>query len=592
MVLSTAEPIVSPLLRLPDCEMVHAPGVLEPAPVAEPIPMEETALDPDLDLDPVTVPVSRPQRKSKAKNGSDDSKAVAVAEPAAVAEAAGGNSAVRAGSATAAAAAVRAAPKRGAGKSKPRTIDGDVCLPTSVEREAVAAAEEVIAPSIASVTAVQSGIEPASSAPTASVGRRGSRAATSSKESIEMDTTATTTSTTSSSSSSSSSATAKQPVSEEQTRDTRQRKGRAGRSSLVATTETAVVEVVALLEPIPDVRPSKAGAKKRGRAAIAAPDAEILPLSSAEDEPPPQKQTREAGVPPVEDQSVGEAVAESKAGKRAASVRFTSPVVGQLVEFPAAGRRASKRTDPLPPSSPIQPPSPLSQSFAPSPRTVANTLFNQGSSEDAKESEQAGAGAGEEAASTAKKGKRSVPAKDRPLASPLPDPPSSSSAATATGAPGEQTAESAVRILFTALPEDLISKKDAEMLAGKIAGAVVVEDAALASHVILGEELKRTPNLLVALNSGAKYVVTLSWLRDSSKKGGPVQIPSLDKSKYIVRDKKKEALWGFRCGSGLLDCPFLAVTLTFMPWPAWSARWQCRGAEIKGCSAAMAFITR
>ena len=516
-----------------------------------------------------------------------------MAEPTAVAEAAEGNSAVRAGSATATAAAVRSAPKRGAGKNKPRTTDGDVCLPTSVEREAVAAGEEVVAPSIASVTAVQSGVESSSSsAPTASVGRRGSRAATSSKKSIEMDTTATTTSTTSLSSSSSS-ATAKQPVSEEQTRDTRQRKGRAGRSSLAATTEVAVVEVVALLQPIPDERPSKAGAKKRGRAAIAAPDAEIIPLSSAEDEPPPQKQTREAGVPPVEDQSIGEAVAESKAGKRAASVRFTSPVVDQLVEFPAASRRASKRTDPLlPPSSPIEPPSPLSQSFALSPRTVANTLFNQGSSEDAKESEQAEAGAVGEAASTAKKGKRSVPVKTRPLASPLPDPPSSSSAATATGAPGEQTAESAVRILFTALPEDLISKKDAEILAGKIAGAVVVEDAATASHVILGEELKRTPNLLVALNSGAKYVVTLSWLRDSSKKGGPVQIPSLDKSKYIVRDKKKEALWGFRCGSGLLDCPFLAMTLTFMPLPAWSARWQCRGAEIKGCSAAMAFITR
>ena len=71
MVLSLADPIVSPLFRLPDCEMVHAPGVVEPAPVAAPIPMEETALDPDLDLDPVTIPVSRPQKKSKAKNGSE-----------------------------------------------------------------------------------------------------------------------------------------------------------------------------------------------------------------------------------------------------------------------------------------------------------------------------------------------------------------------------------------------------------------------------------------------------------------------------------------------------------------------------------------
>ena len=102
-----------------------------------------------------------------------------------------------------------------------------------------------------------------------------------------------------------------------------------------------------------------------------------------------------------------------------------------------------------------------------------------------------------------------------------------------------ESADESVRILFTGG----VAKDDFEALAGKI-GATVVDDPRTASHVVTCPDLKRTPKLLVALNSGVRFVVQPSWLTDSAKKGAPLPISSL-KSKYIVRDRKKEALWGF-----------------------------------------------
>lgn len=93
-----------------------------------------------------------------------------------------------------------------------------------------------------------------------------------------------------------------------------------------------------------------------------------------------------------------------------------------------------------------------------------------------------------------------------------------------------------LRIIFTGIPKE-------EAMAKKI-NAEVVDDPRVATHMIVGEELKRTPKLLIAINSGVRYIVHLRWLEDSCKRGKPLDITTLQ-SKYIVHDKKKEQLWGF-----------------------------------------------
>lgn len=452
------------------------------------------------------------------------------------------------------------AAKKGAGKGKARTAvvsvpdDGDVNVspPNAVEMEKVVTVPEaVVVPLVASSDPGLGGTS------AVGVGKRGSRAATAAGSKKNAETAAST----SSSSSSSSSTRGKKAVPVEERGGEEQMKDNT--ASLVES-DDAVAEVATAT--IPDQpATSKAVAKKRGRAAAAVATAESIPSASLE-EGPPQKQTKARRVTPAAVQSSCEVSAEREPEKGSScSVRFTSPVVDKLVEFSPAmdssaslnnpapsGRRASRRNDP-PASSPspsetaAEPPSPLSQSFALSPRTVANTLINQGGQHVEDTNTET------ETTEVVKKGKKATTtARNQPLfpASPVPMPAPSSSAKAAVAASVAAGVgdESVVRILFTALPEDLISKEDAEIMAGKIAGALVVEDPTEATHVIMGDDLKRTPNLLVALNSGAKYVLYLSWLRDSSKKGAPLQIASLAKSKYIVRDKKKEALWGFRYG--------------------------------------------
>ncbi len=46
---------------------------------------------------------------------------------------------------------------------------------------------------------------------------------------------------------------------------------------------------------------------------------------------------------------------------------------------------------------------------------------------------------------------------------------------------------------------------------------------------------------MVALNSGVRFVVRLRWLEDSAAAGHPLVVSS----KYFVRDRVKEKLWGF-----------------------------------------------
>lgn len=96
---------------------------------------------------------------------------------------------------------------------------------------------------------------------------------------------------------------------------------------------------------------------------------------------------------------------------------------------------------------------------------------------------------------------------------------------------------SCLRLLFTGIEKE-------DKLAASI-GATVIDNPADATYLITTLPLKRTPKLMVAINSGVSYIVSLSWLSDSSKAGKPIAIKSLDSSKYIIRDKEKEKLWGF-----------------------------------------------
>lgn len=69
-----------------------------------------------------------------------------------------------------------------------------------------------------------------------------------------------------------------------------------------------------------------------------------------------------------------------------------------------------------------------------------------------------------------------------------------------------------------------------------------VEDACTATHVIAtrdGEPLKRTPKLMIAMNT-THNIVTLDWLRDSAKAGKP--LPS---DNYLIEDREAEKKFHF-----------------------------------------------
>jgi hypothetical protein len=76
-------------------------------------------------------------------------------------------------------------------------------------------------------------------------------------------------------------------------------------------------------------------------------------------------------------------------------------------------------------------------------------------------------------------------------------------------------------------------------------GATVTESPEEATHMIIGDELRRTPKLMVALNAGVKYVVSLDWLHKSAAKGCPLPVTVAKGSKFLLRDAAKEKLWGF-----------------------------------------------
>jgi len=75
---------------------------------------------------------------------------------------------------------------------------------------------------------------------------------------------------------------------------------------------------------------------------------------------------------------------------------------------------------------------------------------------------------------------------------------------------------------------------------------VAVEDPSLATHMVTVLPLKRTPKLMVAINSGVQHLVSIAWLRDSAKAKRPIALETVKmRNKYYIKDVEKEKLWGF-----------------------------------------------
>ena len=93
-------------------------------------------------------------------------------------------------------------------------------------------------------------------------------------------------------------------------------------------------------------------------------------------------------------------------------------------------------------------------------------------------------------------------------------------------------------IIFTGI------EKDVEAV--QAIGAVAVEDPSLATHMVTVLPLKRTPKLMVAINSGVQHLVSIAWLRDSAKAKRPIALETVKmRNKYYIKDVEKEKLWGF-----------------------------------------------
>ena len=71
-------------------------------------------------------------------------------------------------------------------------------------------------------------------------------------------------------------------------------------------------------------------------------------------------------------------------------------------------------------------------------------------------------------------------------------------------------------------------------------GGETVEDPLLATHLITGYPLKRTPKIMIALNSGVVGVVAVKWLEESAEARQPLPVEP-----YLIRDEAREQQWGF-----------------------------------------------
>lgn len=95
------------------------------------------------------------------------------------------------------------------------------------------------------------------------------------------------------------------------------------------------------------------------------------------------------------------------------------------------------------------------------------------------------------------------------------------------------------RVIFTGIEADAKMTKMAHRI-----GGVIVTNPLDATHMIVGDEFKRTAKVMIAINANIPYIIHSNWLVDSAKRGSPIPITDYS-SKYIVRDKVKEELWKF-----------------------------------------------
>ena len=105
------------------------------------------------------------------------------------------------------------------------------------------------------------------------------------------------------------------------------------------------------------------------------------------------------------------------------------------------------------------------------------------------------------------------------------------------------TAISKSLIMHTGLDPLVVTVSTITELCSKING-LLVDDPVLATHVIVGNEIKRTPKLMAAMNAGAPYILRFDWLRDSAAKGRAIALTPSALRKYVANDAPKEKLWG------------------------------------------------
>lgn len=99
-----------------------------------------------------------------------------------------------------------------------------------------------------------------------------------------------------------------------------------------------------------------------------------------------------------------------------------------------------------------------------------------------------------------------------------------------------------VKVMFTGLDIDDKMKENVRKI-----GATLVDNVEECTHLITADNLKRTPKLLIAINSGVKYIVRLKWLNESVQNGKPIDIDLTTKAAktYVVVDQAKQNLWKF-----------------------------------------------
>lgn len=137
----------------------------------------------------------------------------------------------------------------------------------------------------------------------------------------------------------------------------------------------------------------------------------------------------------------------------------------------------------------------------------------------------------------------------------------------------EQKQESGIYLMFTKLEESAYQR-----YLRRLPQVSVTSDARLATHIVTTTELKRTPKLLVALNSRVRFILTDCWLIESAKQQAPIDLlPSaswktlentsadtaeayceaLQHCPYLVQDREKEQLWQFQLAETLTRIRFV-----------------------------------